>query len=48
MTVPLPVLKTLNWKEGDTVEVGLSNNSMVVKKGRGLDVSLSHNSLALK
>ena len=32
MTIPMPVLKTLNWKEGDTVEVGLSNNSMIVKK----------------
>ena len=32
MTIPQPVLKALDWKEGDTVNVGISNNSMIVIK----------------
>ena len=33
MTVPQPILKALDWKEGDIVNVGVSNGSMIVKKG---------------
>jgi antitoxin component of MazEF toxin-antitoxin module len=32
MTIPQPVLKALDWKEGDAVKVGISNNSMIVEK----------------
>ncbi len=32
MTIPQPVLKALNWKEGDTVNVGINENSMQVNK----------------
>ena len=32
MTIPKPVLQTLGWKEGDVLEVGVTNNSMIVRK----------------
>jgi putative addiction module antidote len=32
ITVPKEVLKTLNWKAGDMLEVGLTDHSMIVKK----------------
>ena len=32
MTIPKPVLDALNWKDGDWVEVGIKEESMIVKK----------------
>ena len=32
MTIPEHLLKGLNWKEGDIVEVGVDNGSMIVTK----------------
>ena len=32
MTIPKPVVEALNFQEGDTVEVGIDNNHMVVRK----------------
>jgi len=32
ITVPKDVLRALNWKEGDTLEVGLTDSTMTVKK----------------
>jgi len=32
MTIPKPVLNALGWKEGDMLEIGITDSSMVVKK----------------
>jgi len=32
MTVPKPVLETLGWKHGDTLEVGITDKAMMVKR----------------
>ena len=32
MTIPKPVLESLKWMDGDTVEVGIEGNQMTVKK----------------
>lgn len=32
ITVPKDVLRALNWKEGDMLEIGLSDSVMIVKK----------------
>jgi putative addiction module antidote len=32
ITVPKEVLKSLSWKAGDMLEVGLTDHSMIVKK----------------
>ena len=32
MTVPKPVIEELGWKEGDLLEVGITDDSMIVKK----------------
>jgi AbrB family looped-hinge helix DNA binding protein len=32
ITVPKDVLRALNWKEGDKLEIGLSDSVMIVKK----------------
>lgn len=32
ITVPKDVARTLNWKEGDILEIGLDNHHMTVKK----------------
>ena len=32
ITVPKDVLRALNWKEGDKLEIGLNDSVMVVKK----------------
>jgi len=32
MTIPVPVARVLNLKDGDTVEVGVKDGIMVVKK----------------
>ena len=32
MTIPKPVADALNIKEGDTVEVGITDGEMIVKK----------------
>jgi AbrB family looped-hinge helix DNA binding protein len=32
MTIPKPVIETLDWKEGDTLEIGVTGSSMTVKK----------------
>ena len=32
MTIPKPVLETLGWKEGDMLEIGITDSSMLVKK----------------
>jgi len=32
MTVPKPVYEALDWKDGDTLEVGITDNSMIVRK----------------
>ena len=32
MTIPVDVARTLNIKDGDFVEVGVSNDHMIVKK----------------
>ena len=35
MTIPVPVARALNLKDGDTVEVGVKDGFMVVKKAEG-------------
>ena len=37
MTVPVPVLQALGWKDGDILEVGLTDSSMIVKKAEEED-----------
>lgn len=37
MTVPVPVLQALGWEEGDILEVGVTDNSMIVKKAEEED-----------
>lgn len=32
ITVPKDVLRALNWKEGDMLEIGLNDSVMIVKK----------------
>ena len=32
MTITKPVLQALGWKEGDQLEVGITDHSMIVKK----------------
>ena len=32
MTIPKPVAQALELKEGDTVDVGITDSSMIVKK----------------
>ncbi len=32
ITVPKDVLRALSWKEGDRLEIGLSDSAMIVKK----------------
>jgi len=32
MTIPKEVARTLNWKAGDILEIGLDNSHMTVKK----------------
>ena len=32
MTIPVPVARTLNLKDGDTVEIGVKDGAMIVKK----------------
>jgi bifunctional DNA-binding transcriptional regulator/antitoxin component of YhaV-PrlF toxin-antitoxin module len=32
MTIPQPILRSLGWKVGDIVEVGVDDSSMIVKK----------------
>jgi putative addiction module antidote len=35
MTIPKPVVEALGIKEGGTLEVGLTDHSMIVKKASG-------------
>jgi len=32
MTVPKPVYEALGWQDGDQLEVGITDNMMIVKK----------------
>ena len=32
MTIPKPVLDALEWKDGDIVEVGIEEETMIVKR----------------
>ena len=32
LTVPKDVIRALNWKEGDALEIGLTNSTMTVRK----------------
>ena len=32
MTVPVEILRALNWKEGDLLELGLTDHHMTVSK----------------
>ena len=34
MTIPKPVLDALGWNEGDLLDVGITNGSMIVKKAQ--------------
>ena len=35
MTIPKPVLESLKWMDGDTVEVGIDGDKMIVEKTSG-------------
>lgn len=35
ITIPKDVLRALNWKEGDKLEIGLNDSVMIVKKATG-------------
>ena len=32
ITIPVDILRVLNWKEGDFLELGVDNSHMTVKK----------------
>jgi len=38
MTVPKPVIEELGWKEGDLLEVGITDDSMIVRKAKNNSV----------
>jgi len=39
MTVPKPVIEELGWKEGDLLEVGITDDSMIVRKAKNNSVT---------
>jgi len=39
MTIPKPVIQALGWKEGDLLEVGITDDSMIVRKAKNNSVT---------